>query len=98
MRRFWGDWDEKFKRIGEERKMKSVDVALTWQQQLYALRLFAEISHFHGVSDTPYARQTDASLVYQREAQTFDLRGLLETIIEQEGITDVVLPPTAKAA
>ncbi len=97
VKKFWSQWDKSFSEVAEKRRIKE-GVAIAWQQQLYTLRLFAAIEHFRGVVDQFGAPPIDPSTVYQREAQHFDLRAVLEEVIEQEGIKGVSLPAPAKAA
>lgn len=95
--KFWRNWDKSFGTVAVKREIKE-EAALEWQQQLYLLRVFAEIAHFHGVVDQRGAPPTDTSEVYCREALAMDLHRQLEKILKQEEIADITLPPPPKAA
>lgn len=95
--KFWRTWDRAFATVAAKREIKE-DAALEWQRQLYLLRVFADISHFHGVVDSYGAPPTDASEIFCREALQFDLHRQLEKILKQEEIAGITLPSVGKAA
>lgn len=96
VKQFWGEWDKTFATVATKRGLPADDYR-EWQHQLYVLALFRGLAHFRNVIDdenTP----VDPLTVYQREAQEFDLRNVLEEVIEAEKFTDLTLPAPAKNA